>query len=156
MKQAVFIKKKRNPLKFAKKVISKRRKRITMVKQNPKIHREKQKEKWAKRAREKETLAFTISSAFSLFGRVMKTLVSQRLAKYVINSLLLCSARRDLNKIRKSKSRMKSPTKSRRNVSTLQEAFPIMTPFALRYRFPKTFRSDLVCFLIFCNSFATN
>lgn len=28
MKQAVFIKKKRNPLKFAKKVISKRRKRI--------------------------------------------------------------------------------------------------------------------------------
>ena len=129
---------------------------LQWIKQNPKIHREKQKEKWAKRAREKETLAFTISSAFSLFGRVMKTLVSQRLAKYVINSLLLCSARRDLNKIRKSKSRMKSPTKSRRNISTLQEAFPIMTPFALRYRFPKTFRSDLVCFLIFCNSFATN
>ena len=36
---------------------------FTMVKQNPKIHREKQKEKWAKQAREKETLTFAISSA---------------------------------------------------------------------------------------------
>ena len=60
-----------------------------------------------------------------------------------------CSARHDLNKIRKSKSRMKSRTKSRRNVSTLLEAFPIMTPFALRYRFPKTFQPYLMFFLIF-------
>ena len=139
MKQAIFIKKKR-------KGNFETEKANLQFKQNPKIHREKQKEKWAKQAREKVKLTFTISSAFSLFGRVMKTLVSQRLAKYVINSLLLCSARRDVNKIRKSKSRMKSPTKSRRNVSTLQEAFPIMTPYALRYRFPKTFQPDLAFF----------
>ena len=49
------------------------------------------------------TLTLTISSARALsrlfsFWPVMKTRVSQRLAKYVINSLLLCSARRDLNK----------------------------------------------------------
>ena len=37
-----------------------------MVKQNPKIHREKQKGKWAKQAREKVTLTFTISSARAL------------------------------------------------------------------------------------------
>ena len=48
---------------------------------------------------------------------------------------LLSSARRDLNKIRKSKSR----TKARRNVSTLLEALPITTHFAPRYRFPKMF-----------------
>lgn len=84
-------------------------------------------------------LRLRLSRIFSLFGRLMKTLVSQRLEKYVVNSLLLCSSRHDLNKIRKSKSWMKSRTKARRNVSTLLEAFPIMTPFALRYRFPKTF-----------------
>lgn len=97
---------------------------LQWIKQNPKIHREKQKEKWAKRAREKETLAFTISSAFSLFGRVMKTHYFQRLANYVINSLLLCSPRRDSNKICESKSRKKSWTKARRKVSTQVHRFP--------------------------------
>ena len=43
---------------------------FTIVKQNPKIHREKQKEKWAKQAREKETLTFTISSARA-FSRLL-------------------------------------------------------------------------------------
>ena len=162
MKQAVFIKKKRNPMKFAKKVISKRRKRIYngLSKIQKLIGKNRRKSGQSKLKKKKHLpsrfLRLRLSSAFSLFGRVMKTLVSQRLAKYVINSLLLCSARRDLNKIRKSKSRMKSPTKSRRNVSALQEAFPIETPFALRYRFPKTFEPYLAFFLIFCISFAAN
>ena len=36
---------------------------LQWIKQNPKVHREKQKEKRAKQAREKDTLTFTISSA---------------------------------------------------------------------------------------------
>ena len=51
MKQAVFIKKKINPLEFARKVISKRGKRIyNRLSKIKKIHQEKQKEKWAKQA----------------------------------------------------------------------------------------------------------
>lgn len=114
---------------------------------------EKQKEKWEKKAREKETpsrfLRLGLLRIFTLFGRLMKTLVSQRLEIYVVNSLLLCSARHDLNKMRKSKSWMKSRTKGRRNVSTLLEAFLIMAPFALRHRFPKTFQPYLAFFKYF-------
>ena len=157
MKQAVFIKKKRNHLKFAKKVISKRRKRIyNGLSKIQKFIRKNRRKRGQSELEKNKHLPERFLRPFLFFCRVMKTRVSQRLARYVINSLLLCSARGDLNKIRKSKSRMKSPTKSRRNVSTLQEVFPIMTPFALRYRFPKTFQPDLAFFLIFCNSFATN
>ena len=39
---------------------------LQRIKQNPKIHREKQKEKRAEQAREKETLTLTISSARAL------------------------------------------------------------------------------------------
>lgn len=53
MKQAVFIKKKNNPLKLVGKVISQRI--SDGLSENPKIYWEKQKEKWAKQAREKET-----------------------------------------------------------------------------------------------------
>lgn len=129
MKQAVFIKKKRNPLKFAGKVISKRRKRIYngLSKIQKFIGKNRRKSGQSKLEKKKHLpqrfLRLGLSRAFSLFGRVMKTLVSQSLAKYVTNSLLLCGARRDLNKLRKSKSRMKSRTKARRNVSTLLRPF---------------------------------
>ena len=39
---------------------------LQWIKQNPKIHREKQKKKWAKQAREKETFTLQISSARAL------------------------------------------------------------------------------------------
>ena len=83
MKQAVFIKKKKESFEICEEGHFETEKaNLQWIKQNPKIHREKQKEKRAKRAREKQTLTLTISSAFSLFCRVMKTRVSQRLAKY--------------------------------------------------------------------------
>ena len=63
MKQAVFIKKKEILLNLRERSFRNGESEFTMVKQNPKIHREKQKEKWEKQAREKETLTFTILSA---------------------------------------------------------------------------------------------
>ena len=151
-------------MKFAGKVISKRGKRIyNGINKIQKSMGEKQKEKWEKQVREKEIF-------HDFFGSGLGSHVSFLFLAVWWDSCfstsweicckfpfaVQCSARHDLNKIRKSKSRMKSRTKSRRNVSTLLEAFPIMTPFALRYRFPKTFQLDVAFFLIFCNSFATN
>ena len=101
---------------------------LQWFKQNPKIHREKQMVKWAKQAREKETLTLTISSAWAL---------SRSLFLAVWWRLLFLS-----KKICKSNSR----TKARGNVNTLLEAFPIMTPYALRYRFTKTFVLPLLAF----------
>lgn len=46
----------------------------------------------------KRFLRLMLSRAFSFLGRLMKTLFYQRLAKYVINSLLLCNARHGSNK----------------------------------------------------------
>ena len=57
---------KRNPLKFAGKVISKRVKRIYNGLSKIQKFLEKQKEKWEKQARRKETPTFTISSAQAL------------------------------------------------------------------------------------------
>ena len=99
MKQTVFIKKKRNPL----------------IKQNPKIYQEKQKEKWAKQAREKETLTLTISSARAL-SRLF--------------SFWPC----DEDSCFSTSCEICLRTKARRNISTLQETFPIMTPFVLRFK----------------------
>ena len=95
---------------------------------------EKQKEKWEKQVREKETPTFTISLAraralarlFSFWPCDEDSCFStswEICCKFPF--AVQCSARHDLNKIRKSKSRMKSWTKSRRNVSTLLEAFPM-------------------------------
>ena len=101
MKEAVLSRKKRNLLKFAKKVLSKRRKRIynglsKIQKFIGKNRRKREQSKLEKKTHlPSRFLRLRFSSAFSLFGRVMKTLVSQRLSKYVINYLLLCSARRD-------------------------------------------------------------
>ena len=67
VKRVVFVKNKRNPSKFAGKVVSRNgENEFSIFRQNPRIHREKQiqqMEKWAKQAREKETLTLTISSA---------------------------------------------------------------------------------------------
>ena len=126
---------------------------------------EKQKENWEKQVREKEIPTFAISLAraralarhFSFWPCDEDSCFStswEICCKFPF--AVQCSATHDLNKIRKSKSRMKSRTKSRRNVSTLLEAFPIMTPFALRYRFPKTFQPYIMFFLIFNNFFAAN
>lgn len=117
-------------MKFAGKVISKRGKRIynglsKIQKFIGKIIRKSGQSKLEKKEHlPQRFLRLGLSRAFSLFGRVMKTHYFQRLANYVINSLLLCSPRRDSNKICESKSRKKSWTKARRKVSTQVHRFP--------------------------------
>lgn len=80
MKQAVFIKKKRNPLKFARKVISKRKQRIynRLSKIQKFIGKNRRKSGKSKLEEKKHLpsrfLRLGLSSAFSLFCRRMKTL----------------------------------------------------------------------------------
>ena len=142
----------RTPLKFARKVIS--RNWEHELKRNPKFIRGKSAQ--SKLGKKKTLLRFIwlgLSCDFSLLGRLMKTLISRHFAKYVTNFLLLCSVRRFVNKICKSRSQTKAREEGQHSAGGL----PIMTPFALGYRFPKTlFQPCKILYIRFCIFLANN
>ena len=121
-------------LKFAGKVILRNWKHE--LKRNPKfIEKSRRKSAQSKLGKKKTKIRFIwlgLSRDFSLLGRLMKTLIFRHFAKYATNFLLLCSARRVVNKICKSRSQTRAREKGQHSAGGL----PIMTPFALGYRFP--------------------
>ena len=98
---------------------------LQWIKRSPKIHPQKLKEKVGKRSWGKKKTLTSISSAralshdYSLFGCLIKNLISWHFSKCDGNFPFLCGARCDVNSICKARAGQK-PTK---NVNTLLEAF---------------------------------
>ena len=97
---------------------------LQWIKRNPKIHPQKLKEKVGKRSwgKRKPWLLFLrprLSHDYSLFGCLIKNLISWHFSTCDVNFPFLCGARCDVNSICKARAGQK-PTK---NVNTLLEAF---------------------------------
>ena len=90
---------KRPPLKFKGRWYCKQE---TQIKQNPKFIRKRRRKSGQSKQGKKLNFNF-FCLQLSLFGRLMKTLISQYSTKCAWNSFLLCSTRQFVNKIRKIK-----------------------------------------------------
>ena len=112
---------KKTPLKFPAEVISRKRKtNLPWIKRNPKIHPEKQRRSGQSKLREKHLYFdfFFLNSSFSTF--------SERCQQFPL--VVQCKKTKYANQ-------------------DISEAFPIMTPSALQYRFAETFfQRRLSCF----------
>ena len=120
----------------------------TRSKTNPKfIKRSRRKSAQSKLGKKKTKLRFIwvgLSRDFSLLGRLMKTLISQHLAKYATNFLLLCSARRAVNKICKSRSQTKAREKGQQSAGGLSyyDTFRSRALVTLKHSFNRISRSS--------------